>query len=91
MSAGCSRVEPFMHKFRLALSKIDLDDEIKTTLYNRAYEAVYAAIEEYDTSNTCQESVALNTSNTCQESVALNFNRHARRKLSKLNKKPKGQ
>ena len=78
MSAGCSRVEPFMHKFRLALSKIDLDDEIKTTLYNRAYEAVYAAIEKYDASNTCQES------------VALNFNRHARRKLSKLNKKPKG-
>ena len=71
MSVGCSRVEPFMHKFWLALSKIDLDDEIKTTLYNRAYEAVYAAIEKYDTSNTC-------------ESAELNLNRHARRSLSKL-------
>jgi hypothetical protein len=45
---GDPRVEPYMHKVKERIDKHVLDKDARTDIYNRAYEAVYAAIQDYD-------------------------------------------
>lgn len=48
--AGDNRVEKFMPKVSAAIERsgASLTQDQKTDIYNRAYEAVYAAILEFD-------------------------------------------
>ena len=48
--SGDPRVEPFMREVDKALDRSGkkLENNERTDIYNRAYEAVYAAIEKYD-------------------------------------------
>lgn len=46
--AGDARVEPFMQGVRDALDRSGLEGQKRTDVYNRAYEAIYAAIAKYD-------------------------------------------
>lgn len=48
---GDARVEPFMNRVREALDRQNLTGDARTDIYNRAYEAVYYAIRQYDQSN----------------------------------------
>ena len=54
---GDSRVEPFMLTLsdELHKTKHGLSQESRTTIYNRAYEAVYAAICKYDNKREAQD------------------------------------
>lgn len=49
--SGDSRVEPFMGEVNNALNRSGLEGQKRTDVYNRAYEAVYAAIIKYDGKN----------------------------------------
>lgn len=44
---GDSRVEEFMKPVRESIEKYDLEENEKTDIYNRSYEAVYNAIKKY--------------------------------------------
>lgn len=48
--AGDRRVEPYMARVREALDRHaeNLSQQASTDIYNRAYEAVYSAIKDYD-------------------------------------------
>lgn len=46
--SGDERVEPFMLRIKQALDRADLSRKSRTDIYNRAYEAVYEAIKQYD-------------------------------------------
>lgn len=46
---GDERVEPYMLNLYNTLNKYNLDTSTKTDIYNKAYEAVYAAIKDYAT------------------------------------------
>lgn len=46
--AGDPRVSEFMPKVSAAIERAGLVGDAKTDIYNRAYEAVYAAILKYD-------------------------------------------
>jgi len=48
---GDARVEPFMGKVRAAIKKHVKDPDVVADIYNRAYEAVYAAITTHGGSN----------------------------------------
>lgn len=45
--AGDYRVEPFMKPVTDALDRSGLQGQARTDIYNRAYEAVYNAINQY--------------------------------------------
>ena len=45
---GDKRVEQFMHPVREVLQRREIENEASVDIYNRAYEAVYAAILKYD-------------------------------------------
>ena len=49
--SGDHRVEPFMSGIRDALDRSGLEGQKRTDVYNRAYEAVYAAIKKYGGEN----------------------------------------
>ena len=43
--AGDAMVEPFMHEVKKAINRHGLSKKAETDIYNRAYEAVYAALQ----------------------------------------------
>lgn len=47
---GDPRVEPFMIPVKDELHKHGLERSVRASIYNRAYEAVYAAIKKFDDS-----------------------------------------
>jgi hypothetical protein len=46
--SGDPRVEPYMHKVRAKIEQHVKDPNAVTDIYNRTYEAVYAAIKDRD-------------------------------------------
>lgn len=45
--SGDSRVEPYMPEINQALDRNKITGDARTDIYNRAYEAVYAAIKDF--------------------------------------------
>ena len=45
---GDSRVEPYMIEIKKELDKQGIKGQASTQIYNRAYEAVYKAITDFD-------------------------------------------
>ena len=45
---GDSRVEPYMIEIKKELDKQGIKGQANTQIYNRAYEAVYKAITDFD-------------------------------------------
>lgn len=45
--SGDPRVEPYMSKVSAAIDRHITDKNARTDIYNRAYEAVYAAIKDF--------------------------------------------
>lgn len=48
---GDNRVEKYMSKVRVAIERHVKDSDAITDIYNRAYEAVFAAIKDHDKSH----------------------------------------
>ncbi len=46
--SGDPRVEKYMPKVRITINKYVQDRAAQTDIYNRAYEAVYDAIKDFD-------------------------------------------